>query len=85
MRYSYTPSGVCARQIDFDIEDGLVKNVSFTSGCPGNLKAISKLIDGMPAREVIDRLKGNTCAHRPTSCADQLSLALEAALEKEAG
>ena len=85
MRYSYTPNGVCARQIDFELEDGVVRNVSFTSGCPGNLKAISKLIDGMPAQDVIDKLKGNICGFRDTSCADQLSLALEAALEKEAG
>ena len=85
MRYSYTTSGVCSRQIDFDLEDGTVRNVSFTSGCPGNLKAISKLVEGMPAQDVIDKLKGNTCAQRPTSCADQLSCALEAALQQEAG
>ena len=81
--YRFTPMGVCARQIEFGLEDGKVHNVSFFGGCNGNLKAIGKLIEGKDAEEVIDILKGNDCAGRGTSCADQLAIALEQALEYE--
>ncbi|MBO7689715.1 MAG: TIGR03905 family TSCPD domain-containing protein [Clostridia bacterium] len=83
--FQFTPQGVCARNIQFSLdENNNVKNVSFYGGCNGNLKAISKLIDGKPAQEVIDVLKGNDCAGRGTSCADQLAIALEQAMEYEA-
>ena len=81
MEYTYQPQGVCSRKIDFTIEDGKIKNVIFTGGCDGNLKAISKLIEGEKPQKVIDILKGNTCGFRPTSCADQLTIALEQALQ----
>ncbi len=83
MQFSYTPMGVCSRALNFEVNDGKVSNVVFYGGCNGNLKAIAKLVEGKPAQEVIDILKGNTCGHKPTSCADQLARALEAALEKE--
>ncbi|MBO7682548.1 MAG: TIGR03905 family TSCPD domain-containing protein [Clostridia bacterium] len=83
--FQFTPQGVCARNIQFSLdENNNVKDVSFYGGCNGNLKAISKLIDGKPAQEVIDVLKGNDCAGRGTSCADQLAIALEQAMEYEA-
>lgn len=84
MRYQYTPQGVCSQHIEFDLEDGKIHNAMFVSGCDGNLKAICKLIEGMDATQVIDLLEGNTCGFRTTSCADQLSIALKKALEKEA-
>ncbi|MCR5545708.1 MAG: TIGR03905 family TSCPD domain-containing protein [Lachnospiraceae bacterium] len=74
---SYTPRGVCSRLIEFDMEDGKIYNVSFTGGCNGNLKAISKLVEGKDAKEVADILRGNDCGGRGTSCADQFSKALE--------
>lgn len=77
--FAYTPSGVCARQINVDVQEGVVRHVDFVGGCNGNLKAISKLIEGRPAEEVIATLEGNTCGRRPTSCADQLCRALRAA------
>lgn len=83
--FQFIPQGVCARNIQFSLdENNNVKDVSFYGGCNGNLKAISKLIDGKPAQEVIDVLKGNDCAGRGTSCADQLAIALEQAMEYEA-
>lgn len=83
--FQFTPQGVCARNIQFSLdENNNVKDVSFYGGCNGNLKAISKLIDGKPAQEVIDVLKGNDCAGRGTSCADQLAIALEQAMEYKA-
>lgn len=76
----YTPSGVCSRGIDFELEDGIVKNVRFTGGCSGNTQGVAALIQGMPAEEAIRRLKGLKCGFKPTSCPDQLAKALEAAL-----
>lgn len=81
--YQYRTSGVCSQLIDFDIEDGKVSGVVFTGGCNGNLKAIGKLVEGKDASEIAKLLKGNTCGYKPTSCGDQLSQALYAALERE--
>jgi len=83
MTYTYKPKQVCSVQIDMDINDGVVTNVRFTGGCNGNLKAISKLVDGMTADEIEAKLLGNTCGPRPTSCADQLAKAVRAAREAE--
>ena len=76
----YTPSGVCSRGIDFELENGIVKDVRFTGGCSGNTQGVAALIQGMPAEEAIRGLKGLKCGYRPTSCPDQLAKALEAAL-----
>ncbi|MBR5338452.1 MAG: TIGR03905 family TSCPD domain-containing protein [Lachnospiraceae bacterium] len=81
--YSYKTKGTCSSRIDFDLEDGIVKNVVFTGGCNGNLKAIGKLVEGKEAAEIRDLLLGNTCGFNSTSCADQLARALTGALEKE--
>jgi len=68
---------VCSRLIEFDLdENNILHNVKFTGGCPGNLKAISKLIEGKKAEDIAEILKGNVCGQRSTSCADQLSIAL---------
>lgn len=85
MSYTYRTRGVCASEVSFEIRDGRVYNVSFRGGCNGNLKAISKLIDGMDAESVIEKLSGNTCGFKSTSCADQLTIALRQALEEENG
>lgn len=85
MNYRYQTSGTCSVAIDFALEAGKVKDVHFTGGCDGNLKAISKLVDGLPAEEVIHKCKGICCGMKKTSCGDQLASALEAALEKEKG
>ncbi len=78
--YDYTPEMVCSQQISFDLEDGKLYNLSFYGGCNGNLKAISKLLEGMEAEEIIKKLEGNTCGRRSTSCTDQLTKALKIAL-----
>ena len=74
---SFSPRGVCAMKIDFDIEDGKLYNVKFIGGCNGNLKAIGKLIEGKDAKEVADILRGNDCNMKGTSCADQLAKAID--------
>lgn len=80
--YNYKTKMVCSRNINFDIEGDVITNVSFYGGCNGNLKAISKLVDGMTVEQIESYLKGNTCGPRPTSCADQLALAVREAYEK---
>lgn len=75
--YSYKPTGVCANLIEFELDGTTLKNLVFTSGCPGNLAGIANLAQGMEINEVISRLKGITCGKKSTSCPDQLSRALE--------
>ncbi|MPM04442.1 hypothetical protein SDC9_50719 [bioreactor metagenome] len=74
--YKFTPSGVCAKEITFDIDNGIIKTVAFSSGCSGNLQGISRLVEGMPIQEVIKRLQGISCGGKGTSCPDQFAKAL---------
>jgi uncharacterized protein (TIGR03905 family) len=78
--YEFTTKGTCSSQIRFDIRDHRVHDVSFKNGCPGNLKAVSALVEGMDTAELIKRLKGIQCGARGTSCADQLARAVEGRL-----
>jgi len=80
MEFQYKTKGTCSSMISFSVEDGIVKDVVFTGGCNGNLKAIAKLVEGLPAEKVIALLEGNTCGFKNTSCADQLACGLKEAL-----
>ena len=82
MRQSYRTYGVCSVQINFDLDDDVVTNVEFIGGCNGNLKAISKLVNGMTVEQIEGYLKGNTCGYKPTSCADQLAIAVRQAYDR---
>ena len=77
----YTPKGVCSRKITFDIEDDLVKNVKFYSGCSGSLQGISRLVEGLPAKKVVELLKDINCNGKGTSCPAQLAKAIEEACQ----
>lgn len=79
--YSFTPAGVCADEIRFDIEDGLVRNVEFVNGCNGNGKGIAALAEGRRAEDVIEVLKDIKCRGNETSCPAQFASALISALE----
>ena len=83
MKHTYKTKGTCSTQIDFEIENNRIHNLSFTGGCNGNLKAIGRLVEGQDVDSVISKLKGLTCGFRQTSCVDQLSKALEEAKIKE--
>ncbi|MBO5333997.1 MAG: TIGR03905 family TSCPD domain-containing protein [Clostridia bacterium] len=83
MDYKYKTRGTCAREISFQLEDGIIKNVSFFGGCNGNLKGIAALVEGKKAEEVIPLIKGLKCGFKPTSCPDQLALALTEALNEQ--
>ena len=73
MRYRYKTTGTCSQFIDFDINDNVITNIVFYGGCNGNLKAISKLVDGWTVEKIEQYLLGNLCGMRGTSCADQLA------------
>ena len=82
MKYNYKTSGVCAMGINFDINNDVITNVNFIGGCNGNLKAISKLVDGMTVDKIESVLLGNKCGMKNTSCADQLAKAVRKASEE---
>ena len=79
----YKTKGTCSTMIDVELKDGVIDSVKFTGGCNGNLKAISKLVEGKDIAEVCSILDGNTCGNRSTSCADQLCHALREAKSAE--
>ena len=83
MHHDYKTQMVCSQVISFDLDGDVVSNISFLGGCNGNLKAISKLVDGWTVDKIEQYLKGNTCGPRPTSCADQLARAVRQALNEE--
>ena len=83
MQFQYKTKGTCSQMIYFEIEDNNVHNVSYLGGCNGNLQGISKLVEGMEAQEVIQRVSDIHCGMKPTSCPDQLATALKEALESK--
>ncbi len=78
----YKTTGVCARNINFEVENNVLTHISFEGGCNGNLKGISSLLIGMEVPEVIKRLEGLTCKDKATSCPDQVAVALKKYLEE---
>ena len=77
MTFTYKTKGVCSRSIDIEVEDNIVKSVSFMGGCNGNLKGIGELVKGMDIDDVIDRLEDIKCGFKDTSCPAQLAEALK--------
>ena len=82
MKHTYKTQTVCAQQITFELNGDVVTDIRFLGGCNGNLKAISKLVDGWTVGQIEEKLRGNTCGMRPTSCADQLAKAVRQAYEQ---
>ncbi len=80
MRYTHKNKGTCSTQVSFDLNDGIITNVSFMGGCNGNLQGVSRLVEGQKAEDVLERLKGIRCGVKSTSCPDQLAHAIEEAL-----
>ena len=85
MKHTYKTKGTCSSSISFDLEGDVVKNISFSGGCNGNLKGISVIVDGMTVGEIRDKLMGIKCGFRSTSCPDQLAKAVVEAYESENG
>lgn len=78
----FKPVGVCSKNIDFDVEDGVITHISFVGGCNGNLQGLGNLLVGMKVEDAAKRLKGITCGPRSTSCPDQVAIALNQYLEE---
>ena len=80
MNVNFTPKGVCARNMSFDIEEGVIRNLKVTGGCNGNLKGIARLVEGMKIEDIVSKLEGIDCNGKGTSCPDQLAKAVRAYL-----
>ena len=83
MVYTYTPRGTCSRKMVVDVENDIIRDVKIEGGCSGNLQGISNLVKGMKVQDAIDKMKGIKCGFKPTSCPDQLAIALEQAIGKK--
>ena len=80
MRYTYIPKGICVSEMTFDInENSVISDIHFEGGCDGNLKVLSKLMDGKTVSEIVRVGRYNTCDSKPTSCMDQFAIAVEEA------
>ena len=83
MHFRYETENTCSKVIEFEMNEDIVTNVKFLGGgCPGNLQAVPKLVEGLTSEEIIEKLKGINCGIRGTSCADQLATAIIEATEK---
>lgn len=76
MKFLYKTQGTCSSFIELDVEDDVIKNVSFIGGCHGNLQGICSLVKGMRVGDVLTKLEGIRCGSKTTSCPDQLCKAL---------
>lgn len=83
MQYTYIPQGVCPRRIDVELDGNIVRKVQFFGGCDGNLKAISKMVQGMTVQDIQAKFTGIRCGLKNTSCSDQLAKALTLALQEQ--
>lgn len=82
MKTIYQTEGTCCKQIELEVDGDVVKSVRFLGGCHGNLQGIARLVEGMRVDDVVSRLSGIRCGMKPTSCPDQLALALRQALSR---
>lgn len=82
MRYIYKTKDTCSSEISFDINNNIITNITYTGGCNGNLKALSSILNGWTVEEIENKCKGIICGRRPTSCSDQLAIAVRKAYNK---
>ena len=84
MKHSFRPQGVCAREMQVELdEQGVIRELNVMGGCSGNLQGIAALVKDMPAEEAIRRLSGIRCGFKNTSCPDQLACGLEQILAEQ--
>ena len=85
VRCEFKPQGVCSTKIEFDLDGNVVRNISFTRGCNGNLKALSRAVDGKTVEEIESLFRGLTCGEKSTSCSDRLARAVREKYEESKG
>jgi len=83
MIYTYKTHGTCSSRIELELDGNIIKNVLFVNGCDGNSQGIARLVEGMKVETVREKLTGISCEGRSTSCPDQLTKAIEEALNKQ--
>ena len=81
MHYKYKTQGTCSMQIEFDIDGDIITNVKFTGGCPGNLTAISRVVEGKSVEQIEEWFKDIKCGNKSTSCSAQLAKAVREAYD----
>lgn len=84
MTIQYKTKGVCSKQMNVKIEDGVIQHVDIIGGCAGNSQGVARLVEGMKAEQAMEKIRGIRCGFKATSCPDQLANALRIALEEEA-
>ncbi len=85
MEYTRKNQGTCSMATRVELtEEGKIQKIQVLGGCDGNLKGICSLVEGMDAYQAIARMKGIRCGRKATSCPDQIALALEEALARQA-
>ena len=52
---NFDTKGVCAKNIEFEVDGDIVKSVKFNGGCNGNLKGIASLVEGLKVEDVIKK------------------------------
>ena len=83
MRYSFETQNTCSKLIKFDLIGNIVSNIELLGGgCPCNLQALPRLIDGMTVEEIQNKLAGIICGRRGTSCPGELAKAVKEAFNK---
>ncbi len=73
----YNTKSVCSRRINIEVDGDRIISVKFEGGCAGNTQGVAALVAGMSIDEAISRLEGIKCGFKPTSCPDQLAIALK--------
>ena len=72
----YQTSNVCAREIHFDVVNGIVHNVVFDGGCRGNTQGVAALAEGVAIEDIPLRLRNIDCTGGH-SCPDEFAKAAE--------
>jgi uncharacterized protein (TIGR03905 family) len=72
----FKTEGTCSKEIEFEVENNIIKKVRFIKGCPGSLQAIGRLVEGLAVEDAVQKMKGIKCGDKNTSCPDQLAKAL---------
>ena len=82
-KISYSPKGVCSRQMNVEIDDNnIITKVQIVGGCAGNTQGVSRLIEGMNAHDAIKKIEGIRCGFKSTSCPNELAKAIEECLKE---
>lgn len=72
-KYVFEPKSVCAKEIEFSLDNDTIYGLKIKGGCPGYKEAISILAEGMHKDEFINKLGGIECGNKNTSCVDQIA------------